>query len=153
MKNGKNLIPLSSKTPEERKRIASAGGKASAKARKEQASLKTIAEAFLKLPKSKGKKTEIESLKSLEDIEKANFDLKTLIVLQQLKKASEGDLKSAEWIQNLIGENVFEGTIIQTTSPEQMDYIQALKDTLLKKTAKDNSNIIDYKEKKGTEEN
>ena len=149
----KNLISLKDKTPEERRQIASKGGKASVIARKEKSTMKAIAEGLLNLPKKKGKKTNIEDLKSLEDTSKSNFDLKTLIVLKQIEKASEGDLKSAEWIQNLIGEGLFEGIPISSTSQDQEEYLQALEEAIQQKRRKENEIIIDYKiEKKGTED-
>lgn len=138
----RNLIPLNKRSEEQRKEIATKGGKASGEARRQKSSMKDIANHILYLPKHKGRKIEFESIKTLEEIDSLNIDLKTFIVLQQLKKASEGNLQSAKWIQALIGED------IETANQEsQEEEIRRADDFIISiKTALDNMQIegVDY---------
>ena len=51
----KDLVPMNKRTKEEQKRIATMGGKASGKARKEKATMKKMLEACLEMKNKNGK--------------------------------------------------------------------------------------------------
>lgn len=92
--NPQNLIPQSERPLEERRKIASMGGKARVEQKKRQ---KTFREAM-------------EAILATEVLDKQGnkIDLLTAISAEQIKKASKGDTKAFEVIRDTIGQKPVE---------------------------------------------
>lgn len=86
-----NLIPQSEKTPEERRRIAQMGGKASAKRRKEKRSMKELLELAFS--------TTIKNSSSGEEVSRKEATVRVLV-----DKCVRGDLKAIDLATKMLGE-------------------------------------------------
>ena len=95
-----NLRSLNTRAPEEKQRIQSAGGKASAAAKKERRRLEELANQILnlQLPDDEAIRGELED-HGIDPTCDAG------IVLAQVKRALNGDVKAAVWIRDILGEN------------------------------------------------
>lgn len=95
-----NLRSLSDVTPEEKHAIQSAGGRASAAAKKERRRLEELAHQILnlQLPDDEAIRGELEA-HGIDPTCDAG------IVLAQVKRALNGDVKAAIWIRDILGEN------------------------------------------------
>lgn len=97
----KNLIPFDKLTEEEQRKLASKGGIASGKARKEKKLMKEQIELLLSLPlKSKNAKAQLKKL----GIDSENADNQMAVIIGVWQKAIQGDVKAAEFLRNTIGE-------------------------------------------------
>lgn len=101
MPNEKNLIPNSERTPEERREIATAGGKASGVSRRRKRSLKEAADLFLSLPVT-DTRTFNKMAKAGIDADDADYQMAVIIGLTM--KAAKGDAKAAKAVFDLLGE-------------------------------------------------
>ena len=110
-----NLRSLKDIAPEEKHAIQSAGGKASAAAKKERRRLEDLANRILnlQLPCDEDIRTELEA-HGIDPTCDAG------IVLAQVKRALGGDVKAAIWIRDILGENP--GNRITVDMP---DYLSA----------------------------
>ena len=110
-----NLRSLNDVSPEEKHAIQSAGGKASAVAKKERRRLEELANRILtlQLPCDEDIRAELEA-HGIDPTCDAG------IVLAQVKRALDGDVKAAIWIRNILGENP--GNRITVDMP---DYLSA----------------------------
>lgn len=104
MSNEENLIPLNHRTKEEQRKIQSAGGKARAKKARERRAMREVAESVLSMPMEKGKLKSVDDIKNYLDTKDKNLTVQEIIILKQIEKAIEGDLKSAEFLRDLVGE-------------------------------------------------
>ncbi len=86
MANNENLIPVTKRTPRERKAISSKGGKASAEAKRKRKALKEELIALLDVIDTNGHSVQ----------EKISFAL--------IKEACDGNVKAFEVIRDTIGE-------------------------------------------------
>jgi len=95
-----NLRSLNAMPPEEKHSIQSAGGKASAAAKKERRRLEDLARKILdlQLPCDEAVRDELE-MHGIDPTCDAG------IVLAQVKRALNGDVKAATWIRDILGEN------------------------------------------------
>lgn len=95
-----NLRSLNDVSPEEKYAIQSAGGKASAAAKKERRRLEELANRILnlQLPGDEDIRAELEA-HGIDPTCDAG------IVLAQVKRALNGDVKAAIWIRDILGEN------------------------------------------------
>ena len=95
-----NLRSLNDVTPEEKHAIQSAGGRASAAAKKERRRLEELAHKILnlRLPDDEAIRGELEA-HGIDPTCDAG------IVLAQVKRALNGDVKAAIWIRDILGEN------------------------------------------------
>ena len=95
-----NLRSLKDIAPEEKHAIQSAGGKASAAAKKERRRLEDLANQILNLQISCDEDIRAE-------LESHGIDptCDAGIVLAQVKRALNGDVKAAIWIRDILGEN------------------------------------------------
>ena len=101
--NDENLKSLGDRPEKERKQIASAGGKQSAKIRKKRKMMQDIMKDIL--DENISKKNIIPA--KVERTAKAlnvNIDMKTAICIAQVLKAVKGDLSAATFVRDLIGE-------------------------------------------------
>ena len=101
MPNEKNLIPNSERTPEERKRIAAAGGRASGVSRRRKKSLKTTMRVILDLPV-----TGAEDWNELANagIDQDDYNNQTLMLLGLFRAAVNGNVKAVREIRSILQE-------------------------------------------------
>ena len=91
-------------TPEERKKNSSKGGKASAKLRRERKRANEILNIFLSMPLKKRKNAEIEDIQAFEQLKGKNITVNEAIQLKQVQRALNGDLASATYIRDTVGD-------------------------------------------------
>lgn len=101
MPNEKNLIPNSERTPEERKRIAAAGGRASGVSRRRKKSLKATMRVILDLPV-----TGAEDWNELANagIDQDDYNNQTLMLLGLFRAAVNGNVKAVREIRSILQE-------------------------------------------------
>ena len=102
MPNEKNLIPNSERTPEERREIATAGGKASGVSRRRKRSLKEAADLYLSLPVSDRK---MWNKISRRGVDPEDIDNQMAMIIGLTMAATAGDAKAAKVIVDLLGED------------------------------------------------
>lgn len=95
-----NLRSLKEVSPEEKRAIQSAGGKASAAAKKERRRLEALANQILNLQLSCD-----EDIRAELEAHGIDPTCDAGIVLAQVKRALNGDVKAATWIRDILGEN------------------------------------------------
>ena len=90
-----DLIPMSKRTKDEQKKIASKGGKASGKVRRKKADLKRAFETILK--------ADVHSDKAKEQLESMGFEAtnEMLLALSTFQQAAKGNQKAVENIIKL----------------------------------------------------
>ncbi len=91
-------------TPEERKKNSSKGGKASVKAKRERKRANEILNIFLSMPLKKRKNAEIDEIKAFEELKGKNITVNEAIQLKQVQRALNGDLASATYIRDTVGD-------------------------------------------------
>lgn len=102
MAYSKTLINLRNRTPEERKRIATLGGKARQAQRKNQRNVIQIAKMILdSRPKEKITQKMIEEIPGIDDVD---LTYKTAVVLGQIRAAMNGNVLAFQQLQKTIGE-------------------------------------------------
>ena len=102
MPNEKNLIPNSERTPEERREIATAGGKASGVSRRRKRSLKEAADLYLSLPVSDRR---VWNKIARRGVDPEDIDNQMAMVIGLTMAATAGDAKAAKVIVDLLGED------------------------------------------------
>ena len=117
-----DLIPFNELTVEEQKKIASKGGKASVKARREKKKIKEQMELLLSLP-NKDAKTK-KKLKAM-GIDIGNIDNQMAMVLSMYQKAISGDVQAATFIRDSMGEKVAEKVEIRKSVEEVANEIES----------------------------
>ena len=100
MPNENNIISNSDRTPEERREIAAAGGRASGVSRRRKKSLREAAELYLSLPVSDKKAW---NRLARDGVEPEDVDNQMAIIAGLTMKAVKGDSKAAKVIFDLIG--------------------------------------------------
>lgn len=80
------------------------GGIASGNARREKKAMKETLKALLTLPLEESQIVDIETIQSLATLEGRNITVQEAILLQQVKKAMDGDTKAAEYVRDTAGE-------------------------------------------------
>lgn len=101
MPNEQNIIPNSERTPEERREIAAAGGRASGVSRRRKKSLREAAELYLSLPVSD--KRAWNKL-ARDGVEPEDVDNQMAIIAGLTIKAAKGDAKAAKLLFELVGD-------------------------------------------------
>ena len=102
MPNEKNLIPNSERTPEERREIATAGGKASGVSRRRKRSLKEAADLYLSLPVSDRR---VWNKIARRGVDPEDIDNQMAMIIGLTMVATAGDAKAAKVIVDLLGED------------------------------------------------
>lgn len=99
MANNENLVPFSKRTVSEQRKIASAGGKASGKARRKKADFRKTLNALLT--------AEIDSPEWSPFLEALGLDstLESLINAAMIKEAAKGNVKAYEAIAKYSGQS------------------------------------------------
>ena len=91
-------------TPEEYRKNGAKGGIESGKAKREKKRTKEILDIFLSMPLKKRKEAEIEDIKAFEELKGKNITVNEAIQLKQVQRALNGDLNSALYIRDSIGD-------------------------------------------------
>ena len=100
MPNENNIISNSDRTPEERREIAAAGGRASGVSRRRKKSLREAAELYLSLPVSDKRAW---NRLARDGVEPEDVDNQMAIISGLAMKAMKGDSKAAKVLFDLIG--------------------------------------------------
>nr|DAP82313.1 MAG TPA: hypothetical protein [Caudoviricetes sp.] len=101
MPNEKNLIPNSERTPEERRKIAAAGGRASGVSRRRKKSLKATMRAILDLPVTS--QEDYERLAEL-GVPVEEHDNQTLMLVGLFQAAAAGNVKAVHEVRAILQE-------------------------------------------------
>ncbi|MDD5901886.1 MAG: hypothetical protein PUC58_00690 [Oscillospiraceae bacterium] len=96
-----NLIPMNERTEDEQREIARKGGIESGKARRRKRTMKEAAQIILKAPVND---EQAELLKKYGIAEQDCTNL-MLIMAKAVQMAADGDLKAAEFVRDILGEN------------------------------------------------
>ncbi len=102
MANEKNLVPFDERTEREQREIASAGGKASGKARRRKKSLKQKMQLLLSLPAADNDQTELATM----GIDPEDMDNEMVLVKALFIAAAAGDTRAFDRIQDVLGKSV-----------------------------------------------
>ena len=102
MPNEKNLIPNSEITPEERREIATAGGKASGVSLRRKRSLKEAADLYLSLPVTDRRTWNKIARRGVDP---DDIDNQMAMIIGLTIAATAGDAKAAKVIVDLLGED------------------------------------------------
>lgn len=102
MANEKNLVPFDERTESEQREIASAGGKASGKARRRKKNLKQKMQLLLSLPPAENDQTELSAM----GVDPDDMDNEMVLVKALFLAAAEGDTRAFDRIQDVLGKSV-----------------------------------------------
>lgn len=91
-------------TDEERKANSAKGGIKSGESKRAKKRTKEILEIFLAMPLKKRKEANIEEIQALEGLKGKNITVNEAIQLKQVQKALQGDLSSAMYVRDSIGD-------------------------------------------------
>ena len=109
--------PMKERSPEERREITSRAGKASGVAKREKKRAKEILDAFLSMPLKKRATADIDKIQSFELLKGKNITVHEAIQLRQVQRALNGDLSSATYIRDTIGEKPTEKVEAKINDP------------------------------------
>lgn len=102
MANERNLVPFDERTENEQRKIASAGGKASGKARRRKKSMKQKMQLLLSLPAADNDQAELSAI----GVDPEDMDNEMVLVKALFLAAAEGDTKAFDRIQDVLGRTV-----------------------------------------------
>ena len=102
MANEKNLVPFDERTESEQREIASAGGKASGKARRRKKSMKQKMQLLLSLPAADNDQKELAAM----GIDPEDMDNEMVLVKTLFIAAAAGNTKAFDRIQDVLGRSV-----------------------------------------------
>lgn len=102
MANEKNLVPFDERTESEQREIASAGGKASGKARRRKKNLKQKMQLLLSLPAADNDQAELSAM----GVDPEDMDNEMVLVKALFLAAAEGDTRAFDRIQDVLGRTV-----------------------------------------------
>ena len=102
MANEKNLVPFDERTESEQREIASAGGKASGKARRRKKSMKQKMQLLLSLPAADNDQTELSAM----GVDPDDMDNEMVLVKALFIAAAAGDTRAFDRIQVVLGRSV-----------------------------------------------
>ena len=122
MPNEKNLIPNSERTPEERREIATAGGKASGVSRRRKRSLKEAADLYLTLPVADRRTWNKIARRGVDP---DDIDNQMAMIIGLTMAATAGDARAAKVIVDLLGEDSHSGEA--AVHPLVSDLVTAVK--------------------------
>ena len=118
-----NLTPLNKRSPEELKKITSAGGKASAKARKKRKAIKEQMEMLMALPlTSESAKKKLKAL----GIDESDMDNQMAVCVAIMQRMLKGDMAAVNKMLEITGEKVIEVKVNTVTD----DAVKAMEDYL-----------------------
>lgn len=113
----KNLKPINEIiTPEQQKEYASRAGKASAAKRRERKAMRELIDLIMNTPMKPGEID--EEIGSLAEAKNKNLTVDQMIVLAQVKQALAGNVRSAEFLRDTLGEKPTDKQEITATIKE-----------------------------------
>ena len=118
-----NMIPFSERTPEERRRIASLGGKKTAEVKRRKKAMREIARLFGNQDAPAEVTARLIQAGLLEYGEKCSMD--EALMLAQYSKALAGNTKAAEFVRDTSGQKPRDEVEVTTNSNEKFDEIIA----------------------------
>lgn len=126
MANEENLVPRTSLSKEEAKKMGRKGGKASVEARRKKKLMKEQAELLLSLPLKDAKvKKKVSEL----GIDADNADNQMALIIAMWQKALKGDTSAATWLRDLIGEKPVDkvevSASVDKTAKEIDEYVES----------------------------
>lgn len=104
MANDENLIPMNRRTKSERRKIATAGGKASGEARRKKRDMRKAAEMLLGMPISNKQSTMKATLAAL-GIDEDDMDYSMAVLATMLLQAANGNVNAAKFLRDTAGQN------------------------------------------------
>lgn len=118
-----NLTPLNKRSPEELRKITSAGGKASAKARRKKKAIKEQMEMLLALPlTSESAKKKLKAL----GLDEKDMDNQMAVCVAIMQRMLKGDMAAVNKMLEITGEKVIEVKVNTVTD----DAVKAMEDYL-----------------------
>lgn len=102
MANERNLVPFDERTENEQRKIASAGGKASGKARRRKKSMKQKMQLLLSLPAADNDQTELAAM----GVDQEDMDNEMVLVKALFLAAAAGNTQAFDRIQDVLGKSV-----------------------------------------------
>ena len=102
---------------EEYKENGRKGGIASGKAKREKKRAKEILNIFLAMPLKKRKEADIEEIQAFEQLKGKNITVNEAIQLKQVQRALSGDLNSACYIRDTVGDKPVEKVQAEVKNP------------------------------------
>ena len=134
-----NLIPTTMRTKEEVRENSRKGGIRSGEVRKEKALMKETLRDLLKMPLKDG---DLKQIKNLAEARGKNLTVQEAILLAQIKKAITGDVKSATFVRDTVGEKPIDEINMATTdqdNPFKGLSTEELRSILFKDKTKENA--------------
>ena len=119
-------------SPEERRKNSSKGGRNGAKTKRERKRANEILNIFLSMPLKKRKEAEIEDIKAFEELKGKNITVNEAIQLKQVQRALNGDLASATYIRDTVGDKPVEKVQAEVKNPFKDLTTEELKDIIKK---------------------
>lgn len=104
MANSDNLIPANKRSKEEVRENARKGGINSGKTRRAKKEMRETLNILLDLAVNKGTLANPENVKAFEILKDKNLTVSEAILIAQIKKALDGDIKAAEFIRDTAGQ-------------------------------------------------
>lgn len=101
MANEENLKPVRSES--EAREKGRKGGIASGKSRREVKAMRDTLQSLLSMPVKAGKTADIDSIKNLAALEGKNVTVQEAIMLAQVQKAVNGNVRAAEYVRDTSG--------------------------------------------------
>ena len=97
----KNLVPISQRTPEERKAMGHKGGTRAGQTRKKRKSLESALSMLLALPiKDERKIKDLEKM----GVKKGDLKLQTQMLVALIRQANRGSVRAFEAVRDTLGE-------------------------------------------------
>lgn len=109
--------PTKNTAPEEMAARGKQGGIASGEAKREKKRTKEILDIFLSMPLKKRKTADIDDIQAYEHLKGKNITVNEAIQLKQVQRALNGDLSSATYIRDTIGEKPTEKVDAKVNDP------------------------------------
>lgn len=107
-----DLVSLADRTTEEQQKIATKGGIASGKARREKKAMKDTLETLLTMTLEEGQVDNLETIQSVAALQGRNITVQEAILYAQIQKALKGDTKAAEYVRDTSGNKLKEAVQI-----------------------------------------
>lgn len=131
----KNLVSPSSRTPEERKRIAAAAGRASGEAKRRRKAMREVLDDLLQMPLRKGELQNPACLGDLVNAQgkinlmsgKVNVTTEQAILLGQIVLAIGGNTQAAAFVRDTAGQKILRDAADSTSDYEDDGFTEAIK--------------------------
>ena len=114
--NEQNLIPMNKRTESEQREIAKKGGKASGKSRRDKREQRDVILDIMSMPLEEGS---MDRIQALAQAKRSNISVNAAIVIEQVKKALEGDTKAAEYLRDTAGWKPTESVKVESVNVDE----------------------------------